>query len=186
MNTELSYDQAFSLFRHADSDIDPAEAQGIICGIVCATGNGDADAWLSQIIGEDEFNNLSQRHNHDQLKAWHNTVAKQILSDDFEVQLMLPDDEDALADRIDALSDWCQGFLFGLSMCGIRELEKLPHDAKEIMHDILQISNAGYDSNEDEEHNEAAYTEIVEYLRVGMIVILNELNPSDGENTTVH
>lgn len=186
MTTGLSYDQAFSLFRHVDSDVDPAEAQGIICGIVCASGSGNADAWLNEIVGEEELNNLTQRQNHEQLKSWHNSVAEQILSDNFDVQLMLPDDEDALADRIDALSDWCQGFLFGLSMCGIREVEKLPKDAKEIMLDILQISNAGYDKNDDDEQNEAAYMEIVEYLRVGILIILNELNPSDGANATVH
>ena len=35
-------------------------------------------------------------------------------SDEFEFDLFLPEDEALLGERLEALSSWCQGFLFGV------------------------------------------------------------------------
>ena len=46
----------------------------------------------------------------------------------------------------------------------------------DIIRDILQITRAGVDEEVDEEVNEAAYAEIVEYLRVAAQLAYEELS----------
>ncbi|MCI0401446.1 MAG: UPF0149 family protein [Gammaproteobacteria bacterium] len=79
---------------------------------------------------------------------------------------MLADDEEPLSVRGAALREWCQRFLDGLSAAG-----GLSGDCREIVDDITRMAGqtiSGVDGDEDEE---AAFVEIVEYLRVGVLLI---------------
>ena len=94
---------------------------------------------------------------------------------------MLPDDDDSLTQRVNAIGDWSQGYLIGLSLGGITDFAPLPDDAREIAKDLLEISRAGtsYDLEGNEE-DENAYAELVEYLRVGVLLINEELQPTQA------
>jgi len=54
----------------------------------------------------------------------------------------------------------------------------MPEDAREITEDLLQISRAHFDPEEEPpEEGETAYAEVVEYVRMGVFVVFSELNP---------
>ena len=64
---------------------------------------------------------------------------------------MLPDDDEPLESRVEALGTWCQGFVYGLSLGGMKEDTGLPDDSKELIKDILEISRAGYVADDEAE-----------------------------------
>ena len=92
-----------------------------------------------------------------------------------EFDPLLPDDDAALDERVDALSAWCQGFLYGF---GSRPRPQPPApsgEVAEVLADFAEISRGGSVGLEPMEIEEDAYTELVEFLRVGVQLVYDEL-----------
>ena len=101
---------------------------------------------------------------------------------------MLPDDDEPLEERVEALGIWCQGFVYGLAAGGIQEGADLPEDSDEIIKDILEISRAGYAIDDDavvdiNEDDEEAFMEVCEYVRMGVLLVYEELQPLQSSQT---
>jgi uncharacterized protein YgfB (UPF0149 family) len=107
-----------------------------------------------------------------------------------EFELLLPADEEPIDVRTAALAQWCQGFLYGLGAGAITDATGLPGDAGEIVRDFTEISRAGVDATQEAESNEAAYAELVEFVRVGVQLLFEELGalrpPSAPAATPLH
>jgi hypothetical protein len=92
---------------------------------------------------------------------------------------LLPDDDSDAGSRTIAMAHWCEGFLHGLvSSEHDRALkEKLAAEPlSDIIRDMLQITRAAVDEESDDEDNEAAYAELVEYIRVAAQLAYEELS----------
>jgi uncharacterized protein YgfB (UPF0149 family) len=122
----------------------------------------------------------------------HQISVEQMNDTEADFELMLPDDDEPLEMRIEALGAWCQGFVYGLAVGGIKEDTELPEDSKELITDILEISRAGYVAdNEAElatdegnsEEDEVAFMEVSEYVRMGVLLIYEELQPLQSSQT---
>ena len=97
---------------------------------------------------------------------------------------MLPDDYDSAANRAAALGRWCEGFLHGLVSNARADAlkERLSTEPmSDIIKDMLQITRATVDDDTEDESNEAAYAELVEYLRVAAQLTYEELVEFRGE-----
>ena len=70
---------------------------------------------------------------------------------------------------------WCQGFLYGFGAAGTANRATLPEDVPEVLADFAQMSHAGEVGAEALEVEEEAYAELVEFLRVGVQLIYDEL-----------
>jgi uncharacterized protein len=150
---------------------DAAEAHGTLTGGLCAA-NGYAYAdWLREILPEGRAAPIAAS----QLQQLYSATAAALLHRDCEFQLLLPEDGQPIDARTAALAHWCQGFLYGLGAGAIRDARGLPGDAGEIVRDIVEISRAGVDAGQDEESNESAYAELVEFVRVGVQLLFEEL-----------
>ena len=174
--------------RRAGTACDAAESHGTLCGALCAGLDSDAP-WLEHILDEATGTPEAQRRCREALLALRDSTHGQLAGGSLEFAPLLPDDELGLADRTDALSEWCQGFLFGLGLAGDRlKLDELGDETGEILKDISQISQAGFEG-EDTEEDETAYAEIVEYVRMGVQLLYEELQaPSEivPSSDTVH
>jgi uncharacterized protein YgfB (UPF0149 family) len=92
-----------------------------------------------------------------------------------QFDLLIPDDDEPIEARTEALTLWCNGFVYGLGSGGATDPERLPGDAGEIVRDLAQIMRAGVDEREATEANESALAELVEFVRVGVQVVFEEL-----------
>jgi uncharacterized protein YgfB (UPF0149 family) len=87
----------------------------------------------------------------------------------------LPDDEEPVAVRAAALGQWCQGFLYGLGSNPIPDIEQLPEQVGEIVRDLTAMTRIDVDEAESLEDNEQAYSELVEFVRIGVQLLHDEL-----------
>jgi uncharacterized protein YgfB (UPF0149 family) len=94
---------------------------------------------------------------------------------------LLPDDEVELPLRVSALTRWCEGFLYGLASRRTIRIEALSEDVREILGDLTQFTQAGLGTEEEDEADEAAYSELVEYVRVGAQLVFMELHPRESD-----
>jgi len=177
-----------------DAMMGAAEAHGALCGMLCARGSTELSEWSDHVLGEQEAGNVLLRDVVNVLSALHQNTLEQLNDALAEFHLLLPDDDDELGQRVEALARWCQGFVYGLAAGGLREDSEIPADSQEIIRDMIEISRAGLEQPDDEddetaedddEMNEIAYMEIMEYVRTGILLIHEELQPLQAANTTI-
>ena len=103
-------------------------------------------------------------------------------SEGVDFQPFLPEDDVSLAERIDALSGWCEGYLYGLGMMGRPAMSRLDDEGREFVDDLAELSRLGGQSDEEvaADADEESYFEVVEYLRVGVLLVYASLARPDG------
>ena len=78
---------------------------------------------------------------------------------------LLPEDDRPLAERAEAMVEWCRGFLGGFGLAGTAAHAKLSEEAQEILRDLGTIAASSFDFG-DEDEDEDALIEVQEFVRV--------------------
>jgi uncharacterized protein YgfB (UPF0149 family) len=176
------YDQINDALQGAPCELDAAEFHGQLCGLLCTCDRLELADWLMVSLPESDPATLSPAA-HELFQAALDHSQTVLGSEDFGFQLLLPDDTAGLAARLEALANWCQGFLFGISHAGVADIQGLPGELPEIVEDFVNISRAEDFELENDEEDEAAYMELVEYVRVGVQLFHEELRVQADTNT---
>jgi uncharacterized protein len=150
---------------------DAAEAHGTLAGCLCAASSYRFEDWLHEILPEGQAAPAAAAA----LRALYTATAGALQRPDMEFELLLPADAQPLVARTAALAHWCQGFLYGLGAGAIANVSELPGEVGEIVRDLVEITRAGVDTEQGEESNENAYGELVEFVRVGVQLLFEEL-----------
>ena len=158
----------------ARSLADAAEAHGSLCGALCSMAPYSLQDWINEILPDGA--SLSEE-SAAMLERVFTTTASSFGEQGMQFEPLLPDDEQPLNGRANALALWCTGFLYGLGTGQIADLEALNGDVAEIVRDFTEISRATGDDAEADESNEQAYAELVEFIRVAAQVVFEELLP---------
>ncbi len=184
--------QLEDLLFNVDATLGATESHGALCGMLCAQGATEASQWMLHVLGEHEETSKLLQQTGKKLIKIHEISVEQMNASDAEFELMLPDDDESLEMRVEALGIWCQGFVYGLAAGGIKEDTVLPEDSKELIRDILEISRAGYVADneaelateeENTEEDEVAFMKVSEYVRMGILLIYEELQPLQSSQT---
>ncbi|MDP9087324.1 MAG: UPF0149 family protein [Pseudomonadota bacterium] len=153
---------------------DAAEAHGSLCGALCSVSPYKMQDWVNEILPDGAaISDQSAAI----LERVFTATARSFGEQGMEFEPLLPDDEQPLNGRANALALWCTGFLYGLGAGNISDLEALSGDVGEIVRDFTEISRATGDDAEGDESNEQAYAELVEFIRVAAQVVFEELLP---------
>jgi uncharacterized protein YgfB (UPF0149 family) len=166
-----NYEQVKRLLSESRAVTEPAEAHGTLAGALCATGAYRLEDWLAEILPEGSAPGDAAL----QLREVYAETRAALTGTQMQFNLLMPDDAEPIELRTEALTLWCNGFVYGLGTSGAPDLEHLPGDAGEIVRDLAQIMRAGVDEREGLEANEAALAELVEFVRVGVQVVFEEL-----------
>ncbi|MBV6424443.1 MAG: hypothetical protein NAOJABEB_02254 [Steroidobacteraceae bacterium] len=152
---------------------DAAEAHGTLTGALCAAGSYRLDDWLGEILPDGRVDTMTR----ESCRACFDATAQSLGGVDMDFEVLLPGDEQPIDARATALGQWCQGFLYGLGTSAIDDVTRLPGEVGEIVRDLSEITRIGVDGSETLETNESAYAELVEFVRVGVQLLFEELAP---------
>ena len=153
------------------------EAHGTLVGLLSAAADDLPGSWIVNTFADaTEDTGFPSAADQEVLTALYEDTRAALSGDEMAFALLLPDDGDALGERVTALGGWCQGYLYGLAVRGLKDFGELPDDVREILGDLAQIAQAGPD-DDDEESGEQAYAELVEYVRVGVQWVYDQLAP---------
>jgi uncharacterized protein YgfB (UPF0149 family) len=158
-----------------------AECHGVACGLLCRLPTASLDAFLgllSMLELVDQPSSGLKMSLEELLKA----SREQLADEDMGLTLWLPSDEEILEERTMALSHWCNGFLVGVGSSGDDTLDSLSDDANEALKDLQQISTADVSDTTESEEDENAFVEIVEYIRIVILMIREDLRGPDGQD----
>jgi yecA family protein len=155
------------------STVHAAEAHGCLCGALCGRASLRVADWLEELFESPADD--PQPDSHATLLAVYEQTLSALEGTQMEFTPLLPDDEESLAERVEALSAWCQGFLYGFGAVSPGPDSRFPADVDEVLRDFAEISRAGAVGSESEQVEEESYAELVEYVRAGTQLVYDEL-----------
>ena len=174
---KVDYDEVNAELGAVHAGMRASECHGFLCGQFCSSNNLNTDAWREYLLGgiDDEVDVVDCAAILEQLA---NQVKADILSEEIAFELLLPEDDEPIDIRSSALAEWCSGFASGLGIGGMAKKEKVNVECDEFVKDIISISHMESSIEEDEE-SETALFEIIEYIRVGTIMLHQEWHKVD-------
>lgn len=179
-----AYTGLAKLLTEAGHFITPAELQGTLWGRTVAGANSQSSQVvqeLSSFLEEGELTDSIKQA----VTGLQEMVNKELTDGSVAVTLLMPIDDEPLTDRLNALTEWGNGFLAGFGI--VKQTDKLPKEVLEILEDLASITQL--DTNiaaEDEARSEGDYTELVEFLRVAPLLVATELKSKPTTEQTVH
>lgn len=150
-----------------------AEAHGILTGVCCSPKDTPLAGLYFEhgvVPGADGEHLLAV------LSALQADTQRRLAGQELDFEPLLPAD----SSPVDAIGDWARGFVLGLTAGGVSNAAELPDEAGEFVRDALQIGEIQTDGSNDEAQDREI-AEIVEYLRVGVQVVYEDLRPSADE-----
>src|SRR5688500_18146307 len=174
-----TYDEFERVLRDARALPGPAEAHGTLAGALCSARDYGIIEWLHEILPDDSPDDEALQGS--VLQNVYDSMVRTLVGNDADFAPLLPDDDAPLAERADALSLWCQGFLYGLGSGATSDPGTVSTEAGEIIRDFTEITHVGVDAGDENEENEVAFAEVLEFVRVGVQLLFVELAPARGE-----
>lgn len=154
-------------FQRSGVTIDAAEAHGFLCGCLAVDGRSSVlGTYLRELLPQ--VNLKTEDAGARLLNALMLQTDRDFSDAGMAFQLLLPSDESSLEVRLQALSHWCEGFITGFGMVmGLTARSRIPDTVKEFVDDlgeIRRVQSVGMDV----ETAEQDWTELVEYVRIGV------------------
>lgn len=165
----MSYQNINSIVADIDIDLSAAQSHGMAAGMLCVNDRTKPGYWLQELtqdadaIDEDDKNALV---------SLFEETRRLLASDDFSFELLLPGEDTALNGQLEALREWCQGFLYGIGSA--TSAVGWSKDSQEIVKDIAEFTKLDNDAQGEEAEND--FMELTEYLRASVIFLRTELN----------
>jgi uncharacterized protein len=174
MADSLAFDTITQVLAAGGSAVHASEAHGCLCGALCARRVYLPAEWLEELMpnpAPEEAAGLISGPLADLFDR-----SKAVLAGrDMEFEPLLPPDAADLGERVEALGAWAQGFLYGFGAAGPFPRGSVPADVTEVLADFAEVARAGSVGVETADVEEDAYVELVEFLRVGVQLIYDEL-----------
>lgn len=179
MTQEIDIEQVQKNLTTLGSEASPSEAHGTLCGLLCGRADLEPREWLAltttgteaieqgDILAAEAAEWLSE--------LFFQTVAA--LSDNnLNFYPLLPEDESETV-QLAAIAQWAQGFLMGLSLAGIEKFTDYPEEVAEFVEAMTSVSSADDYDLAGDDSDEEAITELVEFIRIGVLLVNEEMNP---------
>lgn len=176
------YDELTALMSAYGDPMSAAECHGILCGLLSCHPEMDGAGWAErmltgELMGDDSSEQLASdvdAADKALLQALYTAASKDMHDPDLAFQLLLPDDDSTLKARTEAMAEWCEGFLYGLSLGGIKDFAAFSEQVQEFCKDLMDISHIAHEEGDDRD-SENAFFEITEYVRMGALMVHDDL-----------
>jgi yecA family protein len=156
-----------------------AEVHGMLCGMLAGGANPSSEHWLallSDLLHEGQTFPVPVRNKLNQLAQ---SIDASLRDPDMNFQLMLPEDQQPIEERLQAMIGWVQSFLVGFGV-NQSNLAGFSADVREAIDDMVELAKLDF-SVEDDDDADRAYFEIIEYIRVSVIMCFCEV----GEQVSI-
>jgi uncharacterized protein len=164
-----AYDELADSIAILALPISASEVHGILCGYLAAGTPQKGETYLRALLV-----NHKEKQAREAAMMLFNIFSisqQQITQMGFEFQLMIPDEDNSLLIRAKAFSEWCEGFVQGLTLSGVDYHELQDEDVQDAIHHLTEFANLDYHSLQIDEADEMALVEVTEYARMAVLHI---------------
>lgn len=171
---------SFETVKHALAYLEAmgtaSEVHGLLCALFVTGAVVRKQAWVNSVLSQRvEKGDLSAKDAQQTLEALYVATEAAFKTDDFQLQLLVPSDDTQMEQRIDALAEWCQGFIAGLNLVGVNITAHPNAEVHEALQDIVKIATMEYQNEQTgDEAAESDLMELIEYIRMAVLLIAAE------------
>lgn len=163
-----------------------AELHGAVCGLAACHGEGLPTQDLLELLGDDALTDQEA------VERFVAATISDLQAEDLSFAPLLPADDAALEERLEALGQWCSSFLAGLAAGlarhGVASLDDCPAEVREIVRDFVAIAEIDAAAPDAEaaaargvDSAEADFVELEEFVKVGTLLISSTLTHDDDD-----
>lgn len=174
---KISFTEAEQALHAANAAVTISEGHGCLCGALCTLPQFSSQSWLQELLPDpaDAANLVNTATVDATLEQLYQETQLALQGDEMEFVPLLPDDDTPIAERIAALAQWSQGFLYGFGIgAPSTAQQQFPGEVGEVLKDLSEIARANDTETSGSDEEEQAYTELVEYLRAAVQLIHDE------------
>lgn len=176
-STAPDFDQLNDLLQRLGALQTAAELHGFLTGQLAGGRRFSRGEWLRAAAEQADLGQNPDEVEGDVLYATCQHTLAALTRSDMGFQPLLPADAAGLDERIDALGQWCQGFLAGLGLSGA---DTGAGDLADTLGDLSAIAQVGSDGAAGED-GESDLFAIAEYVRMAAVDIFWQCNREAGE-----
>ncbi len=176
-------DELTEALRRLNTVCSGSELHGVLTGLLAGGARLNRAALMKALEKPTEANQAFCDHFVASIWQLQLQTLEELNASELLFNPLLPDDEEDLAARVTALSDWCQGFLVGFGTA-VRPNDARLHEesVKETLQDVVHIANVDSAAQDNDEADESAYAELFEFVRMAAIHLFEELAPPEEKH----
>jgi hypothetical protein len=150
------YDDVDDWFLSLEAEATPAELHGQLSGLIAGNGTPKPNQWLAICSELLEVNVQPGTPIADELCALIETVTQQFSVEGFGLELLVPDEQAPMLERVEGLGQWCQGFLTGFALAGNTQQgwKNLSEESREVLTDLASIAQVMVDEDDAEQQEQ--------------------------------
>ena len=174
----VTFPEVASALQQANVDVSAAEAHGWLCGALCTTEPLTLPAWFDELLPSelDEAARESATGDGSVLHILYEETIDALQGMEMQFMPLVPADDALLLRRSESLGQWCLGFLYGLGTHLSAKRPTFSAEVEEALRDLTEIGRVAADDEQDSEEQEQAYSELVEFVRISVQLIHDELS----------
>jgi len=170
----ITHAQISELLTNLRFGVDPSDLHGSLTGYLCAGGRADARDWFASLQLQLDETEAAAALRAAPLQQLFRECSAWLDDPDLRFEPLLPAADTPVDVRADALVEWCRGFLGGVGLAGATEPATMSADCAEILRDFGTIAGSHFEYADSEE-DESALAEVIEFIRVGVLLLHTEL-----------
>ena len=177
MNSQLlNYDHWTSQLDQNSVMASAAELHGLIAGMLSAGVPADSATILPVLydfLNDGQALNAQLKLSIEQLIG---ETAKQLADEDYSLQLLVPTDDDAMPERLEALVEWAQSFLVGFAIQQT-DLSIVAEEVRDAVEQLTEVTRIDIYTPDDtsEADNEESYFLVLEHVRIMVLTCFSEV-----------
>lgn len=175
------FDDFSTVLQALQLPFSPTELHGMMTAYVVAGAVHDGEAYLRALLHQAPSRMVL-------LAVFSVFTVTQHQLNQFELnfEIMLPSDEEPLRLRAQCFSEWCAGFIHGLDLIEIDLSDIDDEEVQDAVQHLVEFSRMDYRDLDVGEDDEKAFFEVLEYARMAVIRIRDELQALDGHKGQPH
>lgn len=160
----------------------PADIHGVIAGHLAAGSQLSPEKAVEFVCNMMDINSFALQSSKVAITSLYSATCERLNSMDMDFDLLLPDDDNIISIRIEAMGQWCQSFLSGFGYNGNQTDKSLSKEALEALNDLGQIAQVASDApaQKDDEIN---FVEVQEYVRMAVLFLFLDCNSATNNSS---
>lgn len=174
-----AYDELERLLAPCALSCSAAEAHGIYCGLLASGADAPRERWLAELLpnAAEDGADADAAARRVALSALATATDAALADTEQAFHPLLPADHSPLRERAAAVHGWARGLLYGLGIANLDQ-SRLRPETREVFDDLMEVTRMDLDDIDDGAENEAALTEVLEFLRVAALLLREQDTPA--------
>ncbi|MGV6857427.1 MAG: UPF0149 family protein [bacterium] len=154
----------------------PSEVHGILTGMLIFQSSVPEQGFVRVVLGQGDPGDVLHEEASEVLAQLHRSTLKQLQDPELGFELLLPDEDEPLDARLEAACSWAAGVIYGLAQQGVNVFKGYSEDTAAFLEDCRDIAKGGFELS-GEPGDEDIFEEVVDYLRMGTLMVQEEMQP---------